>query len=1080
MTHELVERALALVAPERPLAEALALAAAWQSTLLLALGLAVAHALRRRPARAHAALCVALATSLLAPLATVAADRAGLGLLEAPREPEATRGEMAPAPDMREGRQPLAGPATRSVARPNGVGTTIEATPPADPAPAAPRAVSLPSISAATLLAVLWAASALAVVVSVLLAWRRTRRLLREALPCGDARPARALQAARARLGVREPVALLVSADVGTPVLWGFGAPRLVLPAASVGAQAPPIAWDTVLTHELAHLRRGDHRARLLGLAALVALPLHPLVWLSRRALARSSEQACDDWALHDGAPAADYADSLLAFAGPSRASLAIGAVGRRGDLRARVLRIVREGRVAPQLGRGWSLGALAAGALLLAGLACVQTRPVSAEPERTAHEQTANATLSGTVIDESGHPVPGAEVSFWRDYLEDPWHPAHDVWSEQHPQSVKTDEQGRFLLTGLREGWIDLLVDHPEYARLFGPNGDERAPTGRDDLVLVLRRGPRLEGRVLADGQPLAGVSVGTHYDHLAKQPTGHEAQTLTDADGRFSFAPTFDGVRLAKAGGPAGFPSVTVVLSSPDWIAPLHHVQEPDVGAGLPFVEIHAQRRTPEMAGERYHGESVSLGRPTSGTIARRNGEPVGEASLLVHVHGPLEGLGNRLRDVYLFGTLPDGREVQREAVVVRDAPGSLTGHVLFDQLPAARYRLSTINWGPVVFDLLDVELAAGERGEVTWAPKPTLVRGRVSCAGQPIGRGAVEVLGLSAGAEDFGMGFAEVQADGSWELRGFPPGRYRMTWGDDGKHCSGLVPLVVDLRDADETVDFDLPRTRIDVQMANGKPLPPRLRMTIIASGTAPLGGNSGALFTITPESHVIEHVPPGRWTVTDQMHELAGQVTLEGPDSTAVAKLGSGEHGSALITGRLVGWSPSSDAAFQVRAFPKDAFGLDITREFGRPDVRADGSFRITHLPAGTYGLLIMPAEWGFGPAPSRPPCLYVPDISVADGRSAHCEVVVPPSQVVSFELPVKSPIRRWRVALHGEDWLPYSLFVGSEPRALQAIPGQLSLPVGEHKVLVELGDDPPRIVTVDVRAGEDVQEIVLAE
>jgi beta-lactamase regulating signal transducer with metallopeptidase domain len=1065
----LLERLLALVAPERPLAEALAVAAAWQSTVLLALGLLAARLLRRRPSRAHAALCLALAASVLAPLATVAADHAGLGLLPAPRAVESSSATRAPLVDVAASRAPLEAPATKSVARP------ADSAPPSDaaPAPATPTPAILPRVSAGQVLAALWGTAALAVLVAVLRAWRRTRRLLREAAPCEDARPSRALEAARARLGVRERVALLVSADVGTPVLWGFGVPRLVLPAASVGAQAPRIAWDTVLAHELAHLRRGDHRARLLGFVALVALPLHPLVWLTSRALVRSSEQACDDWALHGGAPAADYAESLLAFAGHPPVALAIGAVGRRGDLRARLTRIVRDRRVAPQLGRGWSAGALAAGALLLAGLACVQTRPAGAEPERTA-----TATLGGTVVDEAGQPVPGAEVSFWRDYLQDPRHPADDDWSDQHPQSVTTDAKGHFLLTGLREGWIDLLVDHPDYARLFGPTGDERSPTGHDDLVLVLRPGPRLDGRVLADGQPLAGVTVVTRYGCLASQPIGRDAQAVTDADGRFSFAPTFDGVRLARVGADANFPNVDLVLSSPDWIAPVYHVQEPDAGAGLPFVEIQAQRRTPEMADEEWHGESVSLGRPTSGTVARRNGEPVGDATLLVHVTGPIEGPGTALRDVVLDGTLPDGKELERYTSVERDAPGAATGHLLFDQLPPGKYRLYTPNWGPVVFSTLRVELAEGQRAELTWTPGSTLVHGRVSCAGQPIGRGAVEVIALATDAHDFQMGFGHVKPDGTWDITGLPPGRYRMTWCDDEKRNSGLVPLVVDVHAADVTQDFDLPRTRIDVQLADGQPLPNHLEMTILTPGTAPLGGNSGALLTITPESHIIEHVPPGRWTVTDQMHKLSAQVTLEGPDSSAVAKLDTANHGRELITGQLVDWKPDgSGKSFEIHAYPKDAFGLDLTREYGEPDARPDGSFRITHLPAGTYGLLIMPTD-GKGWLGDNPPCLYVPDVSVGDGRSPRCDVAVPPSRRVSFKLSGSSLLCRWRVALHDEDWLPFSLFLGSSPRALVAQPGALPLPVGEHKVLVERGDEPPRIVVVRVEPGEDVQEIDL--
>jgi beta-lactamase regulating signal transducer with metallopeptidase domain len=1096
----------ALAAPERPAAQALAVALWWQSTVLLALGVLGARVLRRRPARSHAVLCVALAASLLAPLATVAADRAGLGFWTAsPAIPSRDAGSESEAQPSRE---------APALAVTTSVTTAIPTASPAQaPAPAgalgSPLAAS-PSAAAPlggpALFAALWALLSLGVLATLLLAWRRTRRLLRAAAPCNDARLGLALRRVQQRLGVRE-VALLVSPEIRTPVLWGFGRPRLVLPADGAAAERAGIAWEPVLTHELAHLRRGDHRARLLGQLALVALPLQPLLWLARRELARSSEQACDDWALQDGAPAADYADSLLAFAAGPRASLAIGAVGRRGDLRERVARIVRAERVAPRAGRGFSIALLAGGALLLAGLACVQTRPGQApETDASPIDLPATSTLAGRVVNKSGAPVARAKVSFWRDYLESPRTPAHDDWSSRHPQEVLTDADGRFELVGLRKGWVDLLVDHPDYARLFGPNGDNRPPTDRDDLVLVMHRGARVTGRVTGNGSPLAGAHVNVGLPNLAGQRIGLADSATTDAAGRFAIEHVFDDVGLTPIG--PNFPDVTLTLRSDDWIAPHYQVQQPREGAELPFVEIAALPRTADSADESHAGV-VRLGQPSSGEVARRSGESVGDATLSVRVDGPLrlETEGNRLRDIVLSGEAADGREIERWDYPRED------GTVLFDLLPAGRYSVSTINVGSVVLPAQNVDLAAGERRDVVLAPGKAHVHGRVLCAGVPVGNGGLDVICLAAWSpERLGWSGLHVGEDGQWSVEGMPFGRYRMTWcSEDPKRPSGLVTEIVDVREEDVPFDFDLPCSSIEVRLADGSPLPPRLGLSVEASGSAPRGGNTGSNVTLTPEITTVEHVQPGRWTVRDHGGKLVGQCTVDGPDAKVSVVLDNNTHGRGLITGRVADWSapghgdaqadsspfrklvneerakagklPAEPSPFQLWAFAKDEHGLDTTRNYGEPEARPDGSFRITHLPDGRYGVLLMP---NYNELPGQPdlqddvPCLYA-EATIANGSNADITLHCAPWRSVSFELAEGgSHLNRWRVAIGDEDWIPYSYFFGSDPRALHAMPGELPLTVGEHKVLYEHGDAPPKVVSFRVEPGDGVQTVKLGD
>ena len=95
-------------------------------------------------------------------------------------------------------------------------------------------------------------------------------------------------------LGVRAPE-LLVVPDLGTPLLWCLGRPKLLLPAQLVKTLDLD-RWRGILTHELAHLRRGDHWVSRLELAAGLIWWWNPVYWLARARLDAEAELACDAW----------------------------------------------------------------------------------------------------------------------------------------------------------------------------------------------------------------------------------------------------------------------------------------------------------------------------------------------------------------------------------------------------------------------------------------------------------------------------------------------------------------------------------------------------------------------------------------------------------------------------------------------------------------------------------------------------------------------------------------------------------------------------------------------------------------
>jgi len=294
---------------------------AWQSTVLLGVGLIAARCLRKRPARAHAVLTASLLAALLTPLVSHVVRSMNWGLL------------------------------------PSDVLLTLGGVPPTVSAAGA-VAASGPSLT--EWLTWIWSALALALGLRLTYQILVARGYLRGARPLDVADLRAQLDEARERLGLATDPELYTTPKLTSPVIWGWSRkPRIYLPA-----RTHDIAhWRAVLCHELAHYKRRDHWSALLTEVATCFLAFHPLFWLHRRALLLQSEYASDAWVLAVGETPADYAESLLRLRGGRQPVLALSA--RRHGLVARVTAILNSDCHTPQLGWTWRgtlvLGAIAA-----------------------------------------------------------------------------------------------------------------------------------------------------------------------------------------------------------------------------------------------------------------------------------------------------------------------------------------------------------------------------------------------------------------------------------------------------------------------------------------------------------------------------------------------------------------------------------------------------------------------------------------------------------------------------------------------------------------------------------------------
>ena len=106
--------------------------------------------------------------------------------------------------------------------------------------------------------------------------------------------------------------------QVTVPTVLGILKPMILLPV-SVASGLTPEQVESVLAHELAHLKRYDHLVNLMQCVIESLLFFHPAVWWVSRRIRDEREHCCDDLVVACGAVPLDYATSLLRVAELSR-----------------------------------------------------------------------------------------------------------------------------------------------------------------------------------------------------------------------------------------------------------------------------------------------------------------------------------------------------------------------------------------------------------------------------------------------------------------------------------------------------------------------------------------------------------------------------------------------------------------------------------------------------------------------------------------------------------------------------------------------------------------------------------------
>jgi hypothetical protein len=140
--------------------------------------------------------------------------------------------------------------------------------------------------------------------------WRAASRLRSVGTGAAPWEWRQTLETLALRAGVSRPIRLFTSALIEVPVVIGWWRPVILAPTAML-AGLPPAYLESMLAHELAHIRRIDYLVNLLQGVVEAVLFYHPAVWWVSREIRAERERCCDDEAVRLVGDVCAYAHAL-------------------------------------------------------------------------------------------------------------------------------------------------------------------------------------------------------------------------------------------------------------------------------------------------------------------------------------------------------------------------------------------------------------------------------------------------------------------------------------------------------------------------------------------------------------------------------------------------------------------------------------------------------------------------------------------------------------------------------------------------------------------------------------------------
>jgi bla regulator protein blaR1 len=205
---------------------------------------------------------------------------------------------------------------------------------------------------------------------------------IKKGAPVTEALRERCLELQR-QLGLDRIVRYCESLQLQAPAVVGWFQPMVLLPVSALTGLTTQ-QLESVITHELAHVKRLDSFVNLFQVATETLLFYHPAVWWLSKRIRTERENCCDDLAISVCGHPVEYARALATMA-EWQSTPALAMAANRGPLAERVARLLGVAKLDRGLrGAGLVGGLLCVCASVLAGNALLG----AAQPNKASNNQ--------------------------------------------------------------------------------------------------------------------------------------------------------------------------------------------------------------------------------------------------------------------------------------------------------------------------------------------------------------------------------------------------------------------------------------------------------------------------------------------------------------------------------------------------------------------------------------------------------------------------------------------------------------------------------------------------------------------
>jgi beta-lactamase regulating signal transducer with metallopeptidase domain/WD40 repeat protein len=187
---------------------------------------------------------------------------------------------------------------------------------------------------------VLWCLGVIACALRPTLSWFAIRRMRRVGTFPVSNELLDVLHRVSRQLGVTRSVQLFQSSVVQVPVVLGYLRPMILLPISLLN-NLPISQLETILAHELAHVRRHDFLVNLLQTIVETFFFYHPAVWWLSQRIRIEREHCCDDLVIQVLGNRVEYGRALVAIEQLRSSSGILALSATDGSMLARIRRIV-------------------------------------------------------------------------------------------------------------------------------------------------------------------------------------------------------------------------------------------------------------------------------------------------------------------------------------------------------------------------------------------------------------------------------------------------------------------------------------------------------------------------------------------------------------------------------------------------------------------------------------------------------------------------------------------------------------------------------------------------------------------